>query len=310
MKVRGVLVLGMHRSGTSAVAGVLTRLGLTASRPGDTVRGPWNPKGHYESQSLMALDDRLLREMGRTWWYPPPGGSSYAEVAAGIRTSPRQARHVFHRAYPKRPWVWKDPRACLLLPFWRRAFSDRVAAIVVVRNPLDVADSLARRNLTSTSFGVALWERYNRLLLEHAAGLPTLVTRFDDLIADPVGWSQRAAEFLSRTGIAVEHHHGAEGLGDAVDPELRHSASPSVSPEGSYGDALDLYRRLESVVGAWMEFAPPALPAEGPQVERELAAFGPDRAPQWRPPPAAADPRADAHSYSNPTEYGRPREQP
>lgn len=285
MKVQGVLVLGMHRSGTSAVTGVVSRLGFSANRPDDAVRGPWNPLGHFESQSLMALDNRLLEEMGRTWWYPPPSGAGYAEVAAGIRTSPRQAGRVFHRAYPKRPWVWKDPRACLLVPFWRRVFDDGVVAIVVIRDPLDVASSLARRNETSMGFGVALWERYNRLLLDHVAGLPTLVTRFDDLVADPAGWSKETSEFLRRSGSPVDERLSPDVLAEAVDPGLRHGRPEPASRPSGFDPALELYDAVEHLVGAWANFAPPSPGPEPPYVEQELAAFGLERAPQWRPPP-------------------------
>ena len=71
----GVLVLGMHRSGTSVVAGSLHLLGLATCSPDDLMTGmPWNPSGHWESRSLSRLNDELLADMGRSWWYPPPSG--------------------------------------------------------------------------------------------------------------------------------------------------------------------------------------------------------------------------------------------
>ena len=65
----------MHRSGTSATTRLINMLGPALSAPDDLVRGAWNPSGHWESRSLIHLDDNLLRQMGRTWWYPPPGGA-------------------------------------------------------------------------------------------------------------------------------------------------------------------------------------------------------------------------------------------
>ena len=91
---RGVLVLGMHRSGLSAAAGLVTSLGLATCALGDMVRGPWNPSGHFESRSLMHLNDALLAQMGLRWGDPPPVGAAYAQVAARITTTPRQARRV------------------------------------------------------------------------------------------------------------------------------------------------------------------------------------------------------------------------
>ncbi len=280
MKAKGVLVLGMHRSGTSAVTRAVSQLGLTPSRPNDSVRGPWNPTGHFESQTLMTLDNHLLGQMGCSWWHPPPAGDAYGGAAARIQFSPRQARAVFRRAYPRRGWVWKDPRACLLLPFWRAALGDAVAAVVVLRNPLDVARSLQRRNEMGTSVAVALWERYNRLAVAHARGLPVLVTRFDDLLSDPPGWSRSAAGFLSGLGLRLAHGEVAVG----VDAELRHSTHSRDDVARQCPGALALHDTLSGLVGPWPAFDPPELGREPPEVERELAMLDAATPPAWRPP--------------------------
>src|ERR1700686_4834744 len=73
----GVVVLGMHRSGTSAATRLVNVLGPATCAPAEMVRGPWNPSGHFESRSLMHLNNALLTQMGRTWWYPPPAGDAY-----------------------------------------------------------------------------------------------------------------------------------------------------------------------------------------------------------------------------------------
>ena len=98
----------------------------------------------------------------------------------------------------------EGPRTCLTLPFWRQALHRPLAGIVVFRNPMDVATSLQFRNSLPLSFGVALWERYTRLLFEHAGGMPLLVSCYDDLVQDPVGWSRTACAFLNVLGIAVQ----------------------------------------------------------------------------------------------------------
>ena len=67
--------MGMHRSGTSAATRLVNMLGPATCAPGDMVRGPWNPSGHFESRTLMHLNNALLTQMGRSWWYPPPAGT-------------------------------------------------------------------------------------------------------------------------------------------------------------------------------------------------------------------------------------------
>jgi hypothetical protein len=279
----------MHRSGTSAATRLVNVLGPALCSPGDRVRGPWNPNGHFESRSLMHLDNALLAQMGCTWWYPPPAGEAYDEVARRITTTPARARRVFRRVHGSVPWVWKDPRASVLVPFWRRALGPRLAAVVVYRNPLEVAESLERRHGLTTAFGVALWERYNRLLLAHSAGMPVLVTRYDDLVSDPSAWLARARDFLGDLGMAVPAALDTGTVEEFVDPGLRHSRHRRAELVDGAPGAVAVYDALEGALGPSARFAPPDLGPEPAAVAAELETIGPDTTPDWRPPPGGAD---------------------
>jgi hypothetical protein len=284
---RGVLVLGMHRSGTSAATRLVNVLGPATCAPGDMVRGPWNPSGHFESRTLMHLNNSLLRQMGRAWWYPPPVGEGYAAVAARITTTPAQARRAFGRVHRSSPWVWKDPRTSVLLPFWRTALGPRLAAVVVVRNPVEVAVSMQRRHAVPVPFGAALWQRYNRLILAHSVGLPVLVTRYDDLVADAAAWSEETGTFLASLGMRLDGASDPPSSAqDFVDPELRHSAHTRGDVARSAPEALELYDALESVVGAHRSFVAPELAPEPGAVTEELDTVGPGTELAWHPPPA------------------------
>ena len=71
--LEGVVVLGMHRSGTSLITRLVSLLGIEVCRYEDLlVGGARNPRGHWESVSLNAYNDRLLEELGCTWFCPPP----------------------------------------------------------------------------------------------------------------------------------------------------------------------------------------------------------------------------------------------
>ncbi len=170
-------MLGMHRSGTSAATRLVSSLGPALCVEADLLTHPGaNPKGHFESISMVDLNDRLLAEMGRAWWCPPPNGSRHRNALARVATPPAEMRRLFYEVHVKRPWVWKDPRTCVTLPLWREALAEPVA-IALVRSPVDVARSLHSRNRLSPQLGVAIWERQNRILLEAAAGMRLLVTR-------------------------------------------------------------------------------------------------------------------------------------
>lgn len=281
----GAVILGMHRSGTSAATRLVNMLGLSMCRKNDIFRGPWNPTGHWESIRVAKLDERMIAEMGCRWWYPPPAGPAYHEWAAKITTDGAFAAQVFNGVHEQRPWVWKDPRACLLVPFWRSALHDRFAVVLVVRHPLEVAESLQRRNQVPLSFGVALWQRYNRLALEHVAGLPVLVSRYEDLVGDPAHWCEQVAGFLASAGIAVRVGGAGSEVEEFVDPGQRHSVHSGAE---QISDAAAMLEAIDSGLGPHTSFQTPALGPEPASVERELARYGPDRVPSWRPPPWAS----------------------
>ena len=284
---RGVLMVGMHRSGTSAATRLVNLLGPAVCTPGDMVRGPWNPNGHFESRTLMHFNDALLAQMGCRWWAPPPAAAAYAPVAAAVTTTGAQARRAFRRVHRTVPWVWKDPRTSVLLPFWRAALGPRVVAVVVYRHPLEVARSLHSRHGLDLAFGVALWERYNRLILEHSAGMAVVVTPFEGVMGDPGGWSAGVRSFLVSQGMRLGAVDDSSAAG-FVDPALRHNRSAAADMAGVPPGARALYGVLESLQGPSPCFVTPALPAEGPEVGAELERVGPHTTPAWYPPPWAA----------------------
>jgi hypothetical protein len=182
-----VLVVGMHRSGTSAVAGAIGTLGYQLPGPDDRVSWAASNPEHYESRTLTVLNESLLRALGGSWEGPPrllPHWAHSAAVLAG-----GAARSALRTAYPEPGrTVWKDPRLCLLLPYWRRVLDGPVAAVLVWRRSMAVARSLERRDGMPVADGLALWERYNRSALGGLHGLPVSVVDYDAVVADPAAF--------------------------------------------------------------------------------------------------------------------------
>jgi len=178
-----LLVVGMHRSGTSAMTGALGGLGMATPDAGD--RWGWheaNPD-HWESISINRFDEALLSRMGGSWDAPPelPEGWETGESMAGA-PDPRDAVSV---AYPDAgPIAWKDPRVCLVLPYWRRRLPQPLAAVLVWRSPLAVARSLQKRDGMHLADGVALWEHYNRSALANLVGIDTFVCSYESVLDD------------------------------------------------------------------------------------------------------------------------------
>ena len=282
----GVCVLGMHRSGTSAATRLVNLLGLSTCAEEDLLHDPrGNAKGHWESVSMVAINERLLAEMGRTWWCPPAAGPGYQLDAARISSDPSEAGKAFDAVHPQAPWVWKDPRTSLTLPFWCDALDRPVAALVLVRNPLEVATSLLKRDRLSLAHGMALWERYNRLTLSHLQGMPVYLSRYDDLVADPVRWCEGVAGFFESCGLSWSGVIDGDRIRDFVDGALRHSRLGWLDVLSEFAASAAVLDAVESCIGTWRSFESPELAGEAPWVEAEFAAIGSWQASPLPEPP-------------------------
>lgn len=164
-----ILVVGMHRSGTSALARTISLLG--ARLPSDLV-GPndGNPLGHWEPSGIVALNDRMLADAGSDVY-------GTVDVPASWLQSPRveqfisEAVEILKASFADDPLiVIKDPRVALMLPIWHKALSllhYRCVHVLPLRDPEEVADSLRRRHLKELPYdawqrprGQTVWLRY------------------------------------------------------------------------------------------------------------------------------------------------------
>jgi hypothetical protein len=269
----GVFVLGMHRSGTSAATNLIHLLGIRTARESDLVPATSeNPKGYWESSSLVAINTRVLDAVGSETGCPLALGPDW-ENDSRLDDLRDEARAAFVRIFPTAPWVWKDPRNCLTFSFWRSVLAVRPLPVLVYRNPLEVAASLRVRSGEDEIFSLALWERYLRQALQSISGLPVLVTSFDELLASPLDWCERTKGFLASGGVVFDGQRD-EDLRFVVDSGLRHArftgADLATHPRVSVAQR-ELFEALEELDGSHGEFSLPPLPAETPTTESLLA---------------------------------------
>lgn len=249
-----VLVVGMHRSGTSAVTGALGHLGFSVPTPEDRYGyyGPTedNPE-HWESRAMGSHDDALLERLGGTWDRPPdrePGWESDPVLAIDDVGDPAAAASV---AFPNDgPIVWKDPRCCLLLPHWLAHLPKPVAAVFIWRSPLSVARSLQARDRLHLADGVALWERYNRSGLGGLVGVDTFITRYESIVEDPIGKLSALAHWLGDLPQFAAHasQWDLEGAAASISPQLLRQ-SPSDDPDLLLDEQRELVEQLETLEG-------------------------------------------------------------
>jgi hypothetical protein len=251
-----VLVLGMHRSGTSALTGALARLGLATPAADDLVTGRFDNPVHFESAALSDLDDALLGALGGSWSAPPalaPGWERAGALGPMIAGGPGAAR----RAFPGQgAVVWKDPRLCLLLPLWRAQLPGPPSVVMVWRAPMAVARSLQARQAFTVSLGLALWERYARHALASLTGQPCYLLRYEDLVATPNDTLAGVAHWLADRGaIAAPTNDGLAHAAASVSGSLaRHDGTGAVPDELAQAVAA-----LTAADGAQEVFGAPAL---------------------------------------------------
>ncbi len=255
----------MHRSGTSAVAGVAARLGLALPDETDLITpGPYNERGYWETHRFVAYDDRVLRHFGGTWSAPPAPTAGWELADDPAMAELRAGAREFARAEFTDPHlVLKDPRLCITLPLWRTVFDPAPVALLVLRDPLEVARSLEHRNGFPLTLSLALWRRYVQQAVAAVEGLPVLVVEYGELLRHPARGVDALGSFLAEHGLPV----GAEmsAAVEALAPDLRHHRDESEADLATLEAVLAEQREFAAALvehGGAAEWSPPPLPAE------------------------------------------------
>ena len=210
-RTRLITVLGMHRSGTS----VLTRslLTLSVGLGGNLMSADetQNAKGFWEDLDIVNLNERVLRKVGSGWHHLGPVDRT-GLVGAELSDERLEAAEVLGAKLGKyEVFGFKDPRTAILLPFWQCVLNDldiKEEYLVSVRNPLEVADSLRRRNQIHLEKGVALWMKHLVSILLNTEGRRRLFVDYDALLQHPRTQMERIAKSfeLSLPGAQSESY--------------------------------------------------------------------------------------------------------
>jgi hypothetical protein len=262
-----VVVIGMHRSGTSAVTGALGSLGLMTGRPDDRMDWAESNPEHWESLSLGLFNESLLHRLGGSWKGPPDLPRHWVHSASVLGGS--EAGRTMASAYPEGgPSVWKDPRLCLLLPYWRTVLPGPLAAVFVWRTPLAVAHSLQRRDGLPLAVGLALWERYKHAALASLEGIDALAVDFDAVVADPSGFVDGCAGWLGSLDqfTVGEDRWDRQAATTSIIADLKHQPDQFMGADESLvtDSQWELLARLQELRGVHRPFHPGPRPVESP----------------------------------------------
>ena len=242
-----IVVLGMHRSGTSAIARVLNLAGAYFGTEGtSTPANEENRKGFWEREDVRALNDAVLHSTRHDW-----DVVADFDIAAIPRrelgTLRSRAAEIVAKLDAHRPWFIKEPRLCLLLPLWRPLLEFPVC-VHIFRNPLEVARSLKARNNIPIAAGLALWEAYNVSALAAADGLPRVFVSYQDLMHSPVQATASLCSHLSEYGGYPMRVPGRPELAGFLSAQLHHQrAGLEALREVASGAQIRLFASLQDL---------------------------------------------------------------
>lgn len=238
------VVIGMHRSGTSAVTGCLVAMGYSAPTGDNAIHAPDNPE-HWESRTLVRRSEQLLRASSGSWENPPQPAH---DMTMSEESWAIEARTELNVELPTQPWAMKDPRLCLTLPAWRPFLPDDARYVFVVRHPASVSSSLMGRNGFSEVRATALWDRYYAAAERNLQGLPVHVLVFEALRRRPREELRSLSKFLSGADL------GSEAVLDRAVQSLR--ADLGRDPEDSNVSRVvaPRYRQLVGQAGSHLAY--------------------------------------------------------
>jgi hypothetical protein len=242
--MQNVVILGMHRSGTSALTGALCQMGWNCGPADNVLAADWaNEKGYFERKDVVDANERLLVDatassslsgLGTDERYASLEDGAWALGALALSRDgylpPRPiddairavARNLLDGAIPGRPWVLKDPRLCLTLPYWAKHL-EIGRLILIVRRPEEVALSLNRLNGLPLEFNKLAWAAYVSGMLRHRDIAPSIVVLHSELIEGPSATMKRISSHLADLPDGIPDRLGAAFIDSGL---VHHVASP------------------------------------------------------------------------------------
>lgn len=229
-----LVVLGMHRSGTSVTTRLFSLLGADS---GKNLMPPAedNPTGFWEPTDIVALHDELLQYLGYSWddprplpykWWCRPEMDEFV-----VRLCQLAEKNYSGISQP----IIKDPRLCRLLPIWQRVF-ERLGwsprYILVGRSPLEVADSLAKRNHLAPNQSYLLWLRHVIESEKWSRGSSRTFLLYDQLFTDWEAEIKRCMSELCLNSLVISESKKTE-ISDLIDLDLRHNQSTEEAIDAS-----------------------------------------------------------------------------
>lgn len=248
MERPGFIVLGMHRSGTSMLSGLMVQgLGYKVGDP--LIGGHYdNPKGFFELLPIVLQNDKFLAKQ-RASWATNVINFDNNKAVEHKRTNQVNFKEgerglAFLNDPNKSPWLQKDPRMCITLGVWLELMDREPAVLFTYRHPLEVANSLEKRQESVPFYqGLRLWIVYNIRAVQNSAHLCRVLSSNEAVLANPLQEVQRISdELTSKCGVPAPPKKLQQSIIDRfLDPNLQHKKGGGIIESeilATHGDCI------------------------------------------------------------------------
>lgn len=246
-----VFILGMHRSGTSALTRMVNLLGISLGRNLLLGKTKINAKGFWENKEVIEIHDQIFEQLDSAWFDFRKLPDDWW-LRTDIEPFAQRIVDLLKRDFEDQPIIaLKDPRLCRLLPFWLDLLKPQgiePACILTIRNPAEVARSLATRDGFDRVASSYLWLTYVLESEYYSRNVHRTLVCFDDLLSD---WSGTAAQIARDLEIQwpLKPEEVQEQIGQELLPELKHHTAMIVDADcqaDPCNKANEVYKRLVS----------------------------------------------------------------
>lgn len=243
-----IFVMGMHRSGTSAFTGLLQLLGVDL---GTHLLPPTeeNVKGYFENSPIVVLNEGILTQLGSSWDSPFPLPDNWWNEVS-FQPYREELRSIIRNEFSQELIAVKDPRLCRIFPFWKLMFSEMgigYHCIIPLRNPLEVAESLKKRDGSSLEKSLLLWSTYMFETELYSRNCSRVFISFDRLLTETEKTMAHIGEAfgLDFPGLSANLVPITK---EFLDPHLKHNNIADMeSGDERFAELFQFYRILSGL---------------------------------------------------------------
>jgi tetratricopeptide (TPR) repeat protein len=211
-----------------------------------------NPTGYWQNMEMDQISEAILANFSGGWDFLLPVMASGWEHQDDLSVLRTKANSCIARMETNKPWGWKDPRACLTIPFWKSLLPE-LKVVVCLRNPIEVVNSLHKHTGSTTAFTYNLWIRYYQRILEDVPKEYRIITHYDSYFVDAGSELDRLLKWLgwevatnqtkqALESISSKHRNHALGTTDLLEDRVPR-------------DVVEIYEMLCSDAGETLQSA-------------------------------------------------------